>query len=97
MAQFQTQNQIKKLKMSSSSNSQSKTAAVQGEVDEVVNIMHDNINKVMQRGEQLDTLQNKTDDLQNSSAQFKRGASKVRKQMWWKVLSLTAKSVLYRT
>lgn len=28
------------------------------------------------------------DDLQNSSLQFKRGANKVRKQMWWKDLKL---------
>jgi hypothetical protein len=33
--------------------SNSKTEQVQGEVDEVVGIMHENINKVMQRGEQL--------------------------------------------
>lgn len=50
--------------------------------------MHENINKVMQRGEQLETLQSKTDDLQNSSAQFKRGANKVRKQMWWKNMKM---------
>lgn len=50
----------------------------------------DNINKVMQRGEQLDTLQNKTDDLQNSSLQFKRGASRVRKAMWWKDMKVSA-------
>ncbi|KAI8813387.1 synaptobrevin-domain-containing protein [Cladochytrium replicatum] len=48
----------------------------------------DNINKVMQRGEQLDTLQNKTEDLQNSSMQFRRGASRVRKQMWWKDMKM---------
>ncbi|KAI8909995.1 synaptobrevin [Powellomyces hirtus] len=50
--------------------------------------MQDNINKVMQRGEHLDTLQNKTDDLQNSSLQFKRGANRVRKQMWWKDMKM---------
>ncbi|KAI8823169.1 synaptobrevin [Fimicolochytrium jonesii] len=68
--------------------SSSKTGQVQNQVDEVVGIMQDNINKVMQRGEQLDTLQNKTDDLQNSSLQFKRGANRVRKQMWWKDMKM---------
>eukprot|EP00842_Homolaphlyctis_polyrhiza_P000020 jgi/Hompol1/1018/HPOL_004417-RA len=42
----------------------------------------------MQRGEQLDTLQNKTEDLQNSSLQFKKGANKVRREMWWKDFKL---------
>ncbi|TPX72712.1 hypothetical protein SpCBS45565_g00241 [Spizellomyces sp. 'palustris'] len=65
-----------------------KTTQVQNQVNEVVGIMQDNIDKVMQRGEQLDTLQNKTDDLQNSSLQFKRGANRVRKQMWWKDMKM---------
>jgi vesicle-associated membrane protein 4 len=48
----------------------------------------------MQRGEQLESLQNKTgipinsEDLQNSSLQFKRGANQVRKEMWWKDMKL---------
>ncbi|KAI8911534.1 synaptobrevin-domain-containing protein [Gorgonomyces haynaldii] len=66
----------------------SKTGNVQNQVDEVVGIMQNNINKVMQRGEQLDSLQNKTEDLQQSSLQFKRGANQVRKDMWWKDMKL---------
>ena len=38
----------------------SKAAQVKNEVDEVVGIMQGNIHKVIERGEQLDTLQNKT-------------------------------------
>ncbi|KAJ1552938.1 hypothetical protein HK405_009487 [Cladochytrium tenue] len=38
----------------------------------------------MQRGEELESLNTKTEDLQNSSLQFKKGANEVRKQMWWK-------------
>ena len=37
-----------------------KTKKVQNEVDEVVGIMNNNINKVMERGEKLDSLQTKT-------------------------------------
>jgi hypothetical protein len=29
-----------------------------------------------------------TEDLQNSSLQFKRGANQVRKEMWWKDMKL---------
>ncbi|KAJ3007943.1 hypothetical protein HKX48_008863 [Thoreauomyces humboldtii] len=65
-----------------------KTQAVQGQVDEVIGIMHNNIEKVMARGERLESLQNKTDDLQQGALQFKRGATKVRRQMWWKDLKL---------
>ncbi|KAJ3022279.1 SNAP receptor, synaptobrevin [Thoreauomyces humboldtii] len=65
-----------------------KTGQVQNQIDDVVGIMQDNINKVMQRGEQLDTLQDKTESLQDSSLQFKRGANNVRKAMWWKDMKL---------
>ncbi|KAJ3021562.1 hypothetical protein HKX48_008229 [Thoreauomyces humboldtii] len=65
-----------------------KTSQVQNQVDEVVGIMQENVNKVIQRGEHLETLNSKTDDLQNSSLQFKRGANRVRKQMWWKDMKL---------
>ncbi|KAI3629558.1 hypothetical protein MIR68_012380 [Amoeboaphelidium protococcarum] len=77
--------------MSSSSRpNNDKTAQVQQEVDAVVGIMHDNIHKVMDRGEKLDSLQTKTDDLQQGALQFKRGASRVRQQMWWKNMKLNA-------
>ncbi|KAI9207244.1 synaptobrevin [Polychytrium aggregatum] len=65
-----------------------KTTQVQGQVDEVINIMQNNIEKVMARGEKIETLQNKTDDLQQGALQFKRGATKVRSQMWWKDFKL---------
>jgi vesicle-associated membrane protein 4 len=47
--------------------------------------MHNNIEKVIARGEKLESLQNKTDDLQQGALQFKKGAQRVKGQMWWKV------------
>lgn len=47
--------------------------------------MRENINKVSQRGERIDALQTKTDDLAISAQGFRRGANQVRKKMWWKV------------
>lgn len=43
--------------------------------------MRDNINKVSQRGERLDSLQDKTDNLAVSAQGFRRGANRVRKQV----------------
>lgn len=48
----------------------------------------DNIAKVIKRGDDLEDLQNKSEGLQNSSLQFRRGATKVRQQMWWKDMKL---------
>ncbi|KAJ3029126.1 UNVERIFIED_CONTAM: hypothetical protein HDU68_000081 [Siphonaria sp. JEL0065] len=65
-----------------------KAATVQNQVNEVIGMMHNNIEKVMARGEKLESLQNKTDDLQQGALQFKKGANKVRGQMWWKDLKM---------
>ncbi len=43
--------------------------------------MRENITKVAERGERLDALQDKTDNLAVSAQGFRRGANRVRKQM----------------
>ena len=50
--------------------------------------MRENINKVSQRGDHLDALQDKTDNLAVSAQGFRRGANRVRKQMWWKDMKM---------
>ena len=42
--------------------------------------MRDNINKVAERGERLDSIENKTDNLAISAQGFRRGANRVRKR-----------------
>lgn len=50
--------------------------------------MQDNLNKASQRGDRLDTLQDKTENLATSAQGFRRGANRVRKQMWWKDMKM---------
>ncbi|KAH9475904.1 SNAP receptor, synaptobrevin [Psilocybe cubensis] len=59
-----------------------KTAAIQAQIDDTVGIMRENITKVAERGERLDSLQDKTDNLAVSAQGFRRGANRVRKNMW---------------
>ncbi|GAA5984840.1 hypothetical protein JCM10908_003532 [Rhodotorula pacifica] len=66
----------------------SKTQAIQQEIDATVGIMRDNITKVAERGERLDALQDKTDNLAQSAQGFRRGANRVRKKMWWKDMKM---------
>jgi len=65
-----------------------RTAALQAQIDDTVGVMRENINKVSQRGEHLDSIQDKTDNLANSAQNFRRGANRVRKQMWWKNMKM---------
>ncbi|XP_072165690.1 vesicle-associated membrane protein 7-like [Diadema setosum] len=60
-----------------------KVAVLQNQVDEVKDIMTQNIDKVLSRGEKLDDLLVKTEDLEASARTFQKTASKVRKKMWW--------------
>lgn len=50
--------------------------------------MRDNMNKVSQRGENLNSLQDKTDNLAVSAQGFRKGANRVRKQFWWKDMKM---------
>ncbi|KAI0360701.1 synaptobrevin-like protein [Trametes cingulata] len=68
----------------------SKTAAIQAQIDDTVGIMRENITKVAERGERLDQLQDKTDNLAVSAQGFRRGANRVRKNMWWKDMKVRA-------
>ncbi|OAK99710.1 synaptobrevin, partial [Phaeosphaeriaceae sp. SRC1lsM3a] len=62
---------------------QTRTEALQAEIDATVAIMHENINKVSERGERLDSLQGKTEDLVASAASFRSAANKQQSNWYW--------------
>ena len=53
-----------------------KLTAIQTQLDEVKDVMHTNIEQLMQRGETLDSLMAKSDDLNTASVQFYKQAKK---------------------
>ncbi|XP_062515904.1 vesicle-associated membrane protein 4-like [Corticium candelabrum] len=57
---------------------------VQQQLDDVVDIMHKNIERVVERGEKLEDLQDKSEDLVDSAAAFRTQARRIQRQMWWK-------------
>eukprot|EP00112_Aurelia_sp_Birch-Aquarium-sp1_P011745 Seg2471.2 transcript_id=Seg2471.2/GoldUCD/mRNA.D3Y31 product="Vesicle-associated membrane protein 711" protein_id=Seg2471.2/GoldUCD/D3Y31 len=61
----------------------SKINQVQREVDDVKGIMTKNIEKVLERGEKLDILIDKTENLEASAHSFKKTSTKLRKKYWW--------------
>eukprot|EP01023_Acetabularia_acetabulum_P032285 TRINITY_DN3016_c0_g1_i1.p2 TRINITY_DN3016_c0_g1~~TRINITY_DN3016_c0_g1_i1.p2 ORF type:complete len:231 (-),score=31.26 TRINITY_DN3016_c0_g1_i1:457-1149(-) len=60
----------------------------------VKEVMVDNIEKVLERGEQLDTLQTKTELLEEQGQLFKRKAVGLKRHMYWKKLQWTLIIVL---
>ncbi|ODQ77158.1 hypothetical protein BABINDRAFT_172927 [Babjeviella inositovora NRRL Y-12698] len=69
-------------------NQNSNVAHLQSQIDDTVGVMRDNINKVAERGERLDSLDTKADNLATSARGFNRKANDVRKQMWWKNMKM---------
>jgi len=70
--------------------SSSRIAQLEGEVTEVKGIMTENIEKVLQRGEHLDILQERSSLLENTAGSFKFSSKKLRQKMWWKNAKLWA-------
>ncbi|KAJ3314069.1 hypothetical protein HDV04_001100 [Boothiomyces sp. JEL0838] len=70
-----------------------RTAEVQQQVNEVIGIMHTNIDKVsahVQRGEKLEKLEAQTQELQAGALSFKKTSTQVKNEMWWKNVKLMA-------
>eukprot|EP00761_Pharyngomonas_kirbyi_P012128 gb/GECH01012155.1/.p1 GENE.gb/GECH01012155.1/~~gb/GECH01012155.1/.p1 ORF type:complete len:209 (+),score=44.73 gb/GECH01012155.1/:1-627(+) len=58
-----------------------KVSKVQSEINEVKDIMRDNIDRVLERGERLEDLSGRAEDLQRSSKMFVGTARKAKRKM----------------
>ncbi|KXN93169.1 hypothetical protein AN958_00093, partial [Leucoagaricus sp. SymC.cos] len=67
-------------------------ARAQSELNQAKDIMVQNVEQILSRGERIELLVDKTDAMAGQATAFRRGARSVRRQMWWKnkrVLSLS--------
>ena len=65
-------------------------ATAQREIDDVRGIMTRNIESLLERGERLDLLVDKTDRLGGSAREFRVRSRGMKRQMWWKNVKLMA-------
>ena len=68
--------------------SNDKLGKLESKVEEVTGVMRQNIDKVVQRGETLDDLNERSDLLAHSSTDFRQSATKLRKKLCWKNVKL---------
>ena len=61
-----------------------KLQRVQDEIDEATDVMRQNIEQVVGRGEHLELLVDKSDNFSANAARFHKDSSHLRKAMWWK-------------
>lgn len=60
----------------------------QREIDDVRGIMTRNIEGLLERGERIDLLVDKTDRLGGSASEFRLRSRGLKRQMWWKNVKL---------
>jgi len=68
---------------------QDKISNLQSEVDQVKDIMVANIDVIIERGEKLDLLVDKTENLSANSVTFRTTSRNLQRAMWWKNMKLT--------
>ncbi|CAF2807088.1 unnamed protein product [Rotaria sp. Silwood2] len=61
-----------------------RTDSLHGQVQEVVGVMKDNIDKLLDRDVALNNLVTRTDDLQSSATTYNRTAKQLKRKYWWK-------------
>lgn len=66
----------------------------QTELNQVKDIMVQNVEQILSRGERIELLVDKTDIMAGQATAFRRGARSVRRQMWWRNSKILALCVL---
>lgn len=54
------------------------------QVDEVKDIMTQNIEKVLDRGEKIEILVDKTEELTHTAESFQKSSTQLKRSLWWK-------------
>lgn len=66
----------------------------QNELNQVKDIMVQNVEQILSRGERIELLVDKTDAMAGQATAFRRGARTVRREMWWKNTRILALSII---
>ncbi|KAG6535176.1 hypothetical protein ZIOFF_000138 [Zingiber officinale] len=62
---------------------------IKGEMSQVRNVMIENIDKVLERGDRLELLVDKTANMQGNTIRFRKQARRFRNTVWWRNIKLT--------
>ncbi|XP_042516478.1 vesicle-associated membrane protein 724-like [Macadamia integrifolia] len=65
-----------------------KLLKVKAQVSEVKSIMLENIDKALDRGEKLDILADKAEDLRSQAQDFKKQGTKIQRKMWYQNMKI---------
>lgn len=66
----------------------SKLAKVKAQVSEVKGVMMENIDKVIDRGEKIEVLVDKTENLRSQAQDFRQQGTQLRRKMWYQNMKI---------
>ncbi|RVW65250.1 Vesicle-associated membrane protein 713 [Vitis vinifera] len=67
---------------------------LKGEMGQVRNVMIENIDKVLDRGDRLELLVDKTANMQGNTFRFRKQARRFRSTVWWRNVKLTVALII---
>jgi vesicle-associated membrane protein 4 len=59
------------------------TAGIRGQLDDVANLARENVNKLTEREERLDALEERSVRLDDAASNFRAGTVQFRRKAWW--------------
>lgn len=71
-----------------------KLGRIQSEIDTVKQVMLENLDDLLNRGERIDTLCDKTEMLKEEAQGFHNNARTLKKKMWWRNIKILIAAVL---
>lgn len=64
----------------------SKIKELQNDVNQITSVMQSSINKVLERGDRLDTLNERSELLTSRANEFRINSRNIRRKLWWQNL-----------
>lgn len=61
----------------------SKIKELQNDVNQITSVMQSNINKVLERGDRMDTLNERSELLSSRANEFRISSRNIRRKFWW--------------
>lgn len=66
-----------------------RTSSVRSKVESVKDAMQENVKKILENQANVETLQNKTENLASSASQFNKSAGDLSRMMWWRKVKVS--------
>lgn len=65
-----------------------KITATRAEVEAVTNVMKENVNKVIDRGDNLGDISQRAQDLEHGATEFTSRANQLKRKYWWQNMKM---------